>query len=57
MIIPTLDRADDLDECLRALGRSTIPRDRLEVIVVDDGSADAGRDRRASPAGMAPGSW
>ncbi|MBN1628312.1 MAG: mycofactocin biosynthesis glycosyltransferase MftF [Thermoleophilia bacterium] len=40
VIVPTRDRADDLDECLEALGRVDYPRDRLEVIVVDDGSTD-----------------
>ena len=41
VIIPTLDRADDLDECLRAVRAVDYPADRLEIIVVDDGSADA----------------
>jgi hypothetical protein len=40
VIVPTCDRADDLDECLGALARLEYPRDRLEVIVVDDGSTD-----------------
>jgi mycofactocin glycosyltransferase len=40
VIVPTRDRADDLDECLAALDRLDYPRDRLEVLVVDDGSAD-----------------
>ncbi len=41
VIVPTLDRAADLDDCLAALGGLSYPRDRLELIVVDDGSADA----------------
>jgi len=41
VIVPTRDRAGDLDECLRAVAHLDYPRDRLEVIVVDDGSADA----------------
>jgi len=41
VIIPTRDRADDLDECLRAVEHVDYPRDRLEVIVVDDGSTDS----------------
>ena len=40
VIVPTLDRADDLDHCLAAIGCLDYPADRLEVIVVDDGSAD-----------------
>ncbi len=40
VIVPTLDRADDLDHCLTALGCLDYPADRLEVIVVDDGSSD-----------------
>ena len=40
VIVPTRDRAADLDDCLRALAHLDYPRDRLEVIVVDDGSAD-----------------
>jgi mycofactocin system glycosyltransferase len=40
VIIPTRDRADDLDDCLSALGNLDYPRDRLEMIVIDDGSAD-----------------
>jgi len=38
VIVPTRDRAADLDDCLRALARLDYPRDRLAVIVVDDGS-------------------
>jgi mycofactocin glycosyltransferase len=40
VIIPTRDRADDLDECLGAISLLEYPRDRLETIVVDDGSND-----------------
>jgi mycofactocin glycosyltransferase len=39
VIIPTLDRADDLEECLAAMAGLDYPGERLEVIVVDDGSA------------------
>ena len=41
VIVPTLDRVDDLDDCLAAIGCLDYPADRMEVIVVDDGSADA----------------
>jgi mycofactocin system glycosyltransferase len=40
VVIPTLDRAEDLDECLAAIRGVDYPAQRLEVIVVDDGSAD-----------------
>lgn len=42
VIVPTRDRVRDLDECLGALARLDYPGDRLEVVVVDDGSADRG---------------
>lgn len=42
VIVPTRDRAHDLDECLDAVRRVDYPRDRLEVIVVDDASHDPG---------------
>jgi mycofactocin glycosyltransferase len=40
IIIPTLDRADDLDQCLAAIAGLDYPAGLLEVLVVDDGSAD-----------------
>jgi mycofactocin glycosyltransferase len=40
VVIPTLDRAGDLEQCLAAVGALDYPRHRLEVIVVDDGSVD-----------------
>jgi GT2 family glycosyltransferase len=39
VIIPTYERPDDLSRCLRALAAQDYPRDRFEVLVVDDGSA------------------
>ena len=41
VIVPALDRVDNLDDCLAAIGCVDYPADRLEVIVVDDGSTDA----------------
>ncbi|MGD9852432.1 MAG: glycosyltransferase family 2 protein [Nitrospirales bacterium] len=38
IIIPTYNRPDQLSSCLQAIDRLTYPRDRFEVIVVDDGS-------------------
>ena len=40
VIVPTRDRADDLADCLDAISRLEYPRDRLGLIVVDDGSTD-----------------
>ena len=40
VIVPTLDRAEDLDGCLTALAAVDYPVERLDVIVVDDGSID-----------------
>lgn len=39
VIVPTRDRAQDLDECLEALRRLDYPGEQLDLIVVDDGSA------------------
>ena len=38
VIVPTYNRPEQLVACLRALARQTYPRERTEVIVVDDGS-------------------
>lgn len=38
LIIPTYQRPDQLSTCLEALTQLDYPRDRFEVIVVDDGS-------------------
>ncbi len=41
VIIPTFNRAEALGRCLDSLVRLDYPRDRFEVILVDDGSAVA----------------
>ncbi len=41
IIIPTYQRPEKLSVCLQALRRLDYPRDRFEVIVVDDGSTTA----------------
>lgn len=38
IVIPTYNRPERLEQCLESLARLTYPRDRFEVIVVDDGS-------------------
>jgi len=40
VIIPTYNRKDWILDTLNSLSRQTFPRDRYEVIVVDDGSTD-----------------
>lgn len=40
VIVPTKDRAAELEDCLVALFGMDYPSERLEVIVVDDGSRD-----------------
>ena len=40
MIVPTRNRAAQLRICLESLARLDFPRDRFEVIVVDDGGAE-----------------
>ncbi len=41
VIVPVKDREDELGGCLESLFSQEYPQDRLEVIVVDDGSQDA----------------
>lgn len=41
VIVPTFNRAPILERCLAHLRAQTLPADRFEVIVVDDGSSDA----------------
>jgi glycosyltransferase involved in cell wall biosynthesis len=39
IVVPTYNRPDYLRQCLQSLAQINYPRDRFEVIVVDDGSA------------------
>ena len=41
VIIPVKDRATDLRTCLTSLQQLDYPADKLEILVVDDGSSDA----------------
>src|SRR3990172_4218630 len=50
LVVPTFRRAAILVHCLRALLRLDYPRDRFEVLVVDDGSLD---ETQAEVAGLA----
>jgi mycofactocin system glycosyltransferase len=40
IVIPVLDRAEELGRCLDSLARIDYPQEKLQVIVVDDGSSD-----------------
>ncbi len=40
VVIPVKDRAEELRRCLESVQRLRYPKDRLEVLVVDDGSGD-----------------
>jgi mycofactocin system glycosyltransferase len=40
IIIPVKDRAGELKRCLASLSRLNYPQEKLQVIVVDDGSSD-----------------
>jgi mycofactocin system glycosyltransferase len=44
VVIPVKDRADELRRCLVSLRDVRYPADRLELVVVDDGSRDASRE-------------
>jgi mycofactocin system glycosyltransferase len=41
IVIPVMNRADELRRCLDSLSRLSYPREKLQIIVVDDGSSDA----------------
>ncbi len=40
VVIPVKDRADELKRCLASLSRLSYPQDKIQIIVVDDGSSD-----------------
>ena len=41
VVIPTYNRAPELETCLTALAAQTLSRDQFEVLVIDDGSSDS----------------
>jgi len=43
VVIPALNEEESIERCLESLNDQTYPRDRYEVIVVDNGSVDATR--------------
>lgn len=54
VLLPVLDEGPRIDDCLDAILAAEYPRDRLEVLVVDGGSADDTRERAARRAGADP---
>ena len=44
IVIPAYNAADTVEICMAALTRQTTPRERYEVILVDDGSTDRTRE-------------
>ncbi len=57
IVIPVKDRAEELQRCLFSLSRLDYPGEKLQVIVVDDGSSDdsAGVARRSGAQVVASG--
>jgi glycosyltransferase involved in cell wall biosynthesis len=54
VLIPTYNRKDTLLECLKLYGRQSFPRDRFEIVVIDDGSTDGTGDAVSSWRPYAP---
>lgn len=48
IIIPVMDRAEELGRCLDSISRLRYPKEKLELIVVDDGSRDNSKEVAAS---------
>ncbi len=48
IIIPVMDRAEELGRCLDSISRLLYPKEKLELIVVDDGSRDNSKEVAAS---------
>ena len=44
VVIPVKDRAEELRRCLASLAALRYPREKIEIIVVDDGSSDTCRE-------------
>jgi glycosyltransferase involved in cell wall biosynthesis len=45
VVVPAHDPGRYIEPCIRSLLRQTLPRDRFEVVFVDDGSTDGTADR------------
>jgi glycosyltransferase involved in cell wall biosynthesis len=44
VVIPTLNRIKDIRECLAALEKQDLPKERFEIIIVDNGSTDGTKE-------------
>ena len=44
IVIPTLNRIKDIKECIAALEKQDFPKDKYEMIVIDNGSSDGTRE-------------
>ena len=44
VVIPVLNQERTLEACLRSLLRQTYPKDRFEVVIVDNNSSDRTRE-------------
>ena len=44
IVIPTINRRDDIVKCLHSLSRLAYPKGRMEVIIRDNGSTDGTQD-------------
>ncbi len=42
--LPTYNRKEKLEECLKVLLNQSYPKDKYEIIVVDDGSTDGTKE-------------
>jgi GT2 family glycosyltransferase len=52
VVVPVRDRAGQMRELLAALDGQTVPRERFEVVVGDDGSTDGSTDGLATDDGL-----
>jgi len=54
IIIPSYNEEENIDRCLMSVKAQTYPHDRMEIIVVDDGSSDNTVNRVLRHMGQAP---
>src|SRR5262245_53336143 len=47
VVVPAYQAAGQIERCMAALARQTLPRNEYEIIVVDDGSTDDTANRAA----------
>lgn len=54
VVIPTYNRKEIVERCLKHLLNQTYPSDRYEIIIIDDGSTDGTRELVIRIAATAP---